>query len=172
GDVLVERQIWHGIVQHAVPTVVVESDDEQIVTYTPEGAPFWFPHERVYPGPGGRHPWYGRPAWSGHGKLTITPRVGDYAVCHFWAGPARELLCWYLNIQEPMRPTSIGFDTQDLELDIVVHPDRTWQVKDDEALDVRVAEGRWTTSEVADIRAIGARIIEDVLEPDRWWWDT
>jgi hypothetical protein len=76
-----------------------------------------------------------------------------------------------LNIQEPWRPTEIGFDGQDLELDIVVAPDATWTIKDDELLDQRVDEGRWTADEAADIRAIGARIVRDVLEPGQWWWD-
>jgi hypothetical protein len=36
----------------------------------------------------------------------------------------------------------------------------------------RVAEGRWTDAEAAEIRAIGARIVRDALEPRQWWWDT
>jgi predicted RNA-binding protein associated with RNAse of E/G family len=125
GDVVVVRQVWHGVVTAAV----------------------------------------------GHGKLTITPTTGDYAVSHFWRGEDRQFACWYLNIQEPMRSTAIGFDSQDLELDIVVHPDKRWVLKDDDVLEQRVAEGRWTASEVAAIRGIGARIVREVLERDEWWWD-
>ena len=172
GDVVVERQVWHGGVTTAVPSLVVAADDTQLVTYITPDAPLWFPDEANFPGPGGRHPWYGRAGWEGHGKLTITPTVGDYAVSHFWHGPDRQFTCWYLNIQEPMRPTQIGFDTQDLELDIVVTPDRRWQLKDDEVLEQRIAEGRWTAEEVEAIRGIGARIVRDVLEPAQWWWDT
>jgi len=145
---------------------------DHVVTYIAPGAPFWFPAEPIYPGPAGRHPWYGRSSWEGHGKLTITPTTGDYAVSHFWHGHDRKFACWYLNIQEPMRPTPIGFDSQDLELDIVIHPDCRWELKDDEVLEQRVIEGRWTTEEVAVIRGIGASIIDEVLVADRWWWDT
>ncbi len=171
GDVIVERQVWHGIVTAAVPAVVIEADDSCLISYIAPGAPFWFPADPVQSSPSGRHPWFGRAGWEGHGKLTITPAAGHYAVSHFWQGEDRLFACWYLNIQEPMRPTAIGFDSQDLELDIVVSPDRTWQVKDDDVLDQRVSEGRWTIGEVARIRDIGARIIRDVLELKDWWWD-
>lgn len=70
-----------------------------------------------------------------------------------------------------MRPTTIGFDSQDLELDVVVSTDGSWHLKDDDVLDRRVSEGRWTADEVAAIRVIGARIGSEVLETDQWWWD-
>ncbi|MFI5045827.1 MAG: DUF402 domain-containing protein [Acidimicrobiia bacterium] len=103
--------------------------------------------------------------------VAITPRVGLYSVHHYWAGPDREFVCWYLNIQESMRPTAIGFDTQDLELDIVVMADGTSLLKDDELLDQRVADSRWTADEVAAIRRLGQEIVRDVVEPGRFWWD-
>lgn len=93
------------------------------------------------------------------------------AVQHLWTGPERSFACWYVNLQEPMRPTPIGLDNQDLELDIVIAPSGEWIVKDDELLDQRVAEGRWTPDEAAAIRAIGHLVIRDVIEPGAWWWD-
>jgi NAD(P)H-flavin reductase len=50
-----------------------------------------------------------------------------HAVWVFWEGASRDLAGWYVNIQEPFRRTSIGFDTQDLELDIVIEPDGSWR---------------------------------------------
>jgi hypothetical protein len=172
GDVIVERQVWHGQVTHAVPTIVVEHTAEHLVTYLPTGAPFGFPEDPIHPSPSGRHPRHGHAGWRGHGLLNLVRHGEDVGVSHFWQGEGRQFACWYLNIQEPMRPTPIGFDTQDLELDIVVAPDGSWTIKDDDMLTQRVAEGRWTEDEAADIRAIGARIVRDALEPRAWWWDT
>lgn len=172
GDVIVERQIWHGAVMLAFPTTVLEATNDHLVAYIAPGAPFWFPDEPTFPSPTGRHPWFGRQGWRGHGAVVITPYDGDYSVWHFWQGEDREFARWYLNIQEQMRPTAIGFDSQDLELDYVVWPNLSWEVKDDDILEQRVVEGRWTTEEIADIRRIGAGIVQDVLEPHRWWWDT
>jgi hypothetical protein len=92
-----------------------------------------------------------------------------YAVWVFWHGPERELGAWYVNLQEPFRRTAQGFDTQDLELDIVVSPDGSWRYKDDERLEEWIARGRWTPDEVAAIRAEGRRLGAE-LDAGRWWW--
>jgi len=172
GDVIVERQIWHGLIAAAFPTIVVEDTPDHIVTYMAPGALFGFLDDVPYPSPTGHHPRYGLGSWQGHGMLAVTPKSGNVSVQHYWRGPDRQFACWYLNIQEPMRPTSIGYDSQDLELDIVVAPDGSWSVKDDEVLDQRVAEGRWSAEEAEAIRAMGAQVIREVLKPKRWWWDT
>lgn len=170
GAVVVERQVWRGVVATATALIVVEDSEDQLVTYTAPGAEFGFTEHRL-PTPSGRHPRYPGPAWRGHGALTVIRAGAACSVIHFWRGEIRAFAGWYLNIQEPIRPTAIGFDTQDLELDIVIGADRQWEVKDDELLDQRVREGRWTEPEVARIRRIGSRIIEQHLVPNRWWWD-
>ena len=93
-----------------------------------------------------------------------------HAVSVLWAGPEPELACWYLNLQEPFRRTEQGIDTQDLELDFVVDPDGRWERKDEELLELRLREGRFTETQLAEIRAEGARI-EAELEAGRRWWD-
>ena len=82
----------------------------------PEGGPLGFPPEDFFGAP---HPWSGKERWRGHGVLQLQRPGEMHAVWVFWQGPERELGAWYVNIQEPFRRSSIGFDTQDLELDIV-----------------------------------------------------
>ena len=97
-------------------------------------------------------------------------RPGDaYAVWHFWTGPERDFLCWYINLQEPFRRTSFGYDSQDLELDFVVYPEGRWVIKDDDVMDQRVDEGRWSAERVAGIRAHGAEIAARLQTGERWW---
>ena len=62
----------------------------------------------------------------------------------FWRGAGRAFAGWYVNIQEPFRRTVTGYDTQDLELDIWIPLDRPWEWKDEELLERRVEEGRFT----------------------------
>jgi hypothetical protein len=76
-----------------------------------------------------------------------------------------------VNLQEPFRRTRRGFDTQDLELDIVVELDGAWRYKDDEALDAWIERGRWTEAEVAAIRREGAAIAAELDAGRRWWSD-
>jgi hypothetical protein len=92
-----------------------------------------------------------------------------HSIWHLWSGPSRAFDCWYVNIQEPFRRTSIGYDTQDLELDLVVAPDGSWKYKDDELLELRIREGRFTAERVAAIRAEGKRIADQLRGGIRWW---
>jgi predicted RNA-binding protein associated with RNAse of E/G family len=78
----------------------------------------------------------------------------------------------YVNVQDPFLKTPAGFDTQDLELDIVVTPDGSWSSKDDDVLEQRIAEGRFTPQQVAAIRAEGDRITSTLADRTRWWSDT
>jgi hypothetical protein len=97
-------------------------------------------------------------------------RPGDaYSVWLFWDGPERRLARWYVNLQAPYRRTRGGIDTLDHELDLWSADGRTWQVKDEELLDARVAEGRFTAQEVAAIRQLGARLRSQLADGGRWW---
>jgi hypothetical protein len=101
----------------------------------------------------------------------MVQRPGDHhAVWHFWTGPDREFSCWYINLQTAFVRTPSGYDTQDLELDIVVGPDGTWALKDLEVLDDRVAEGRFSADLVSWIRALGDELTAE-LDAGRRWWD-
>lgn len=182
GDVIVRREIlglapvpppdprpaWFGRPWTAVATHVVEDRPEQLVSYFGEGAEMAFP-DGPWPTSDGRHPWAGRSGWTGHGCLMVQ-RPGDpYAVWHFWDGPDRTFLCWYLNLQADFRRTSIGYDTQDLELDYVVWPDGTWEEKDRELLATRVEDGRFTEALAAWVLDVGADIASRLAAGDRWW---
>lgn len=169
GDVIAERQVWRDVVSCAIASIVVEDTPEHLVTFIATGAELDYTDE-PYPAPSGRHPRWPSRAWTGHGTLVVT-RPGDlYSVMHFWDGPDRAFKWWYVNIQEPLRRTPAGLDGQDLELDIVVSPDGSWEIKDDDVLEQRVDEGRYRRDEVAAIREVGARIVSDVLEPGTPWW--
>src|SRR4051812_8138071 len=164
GDVIVRREVRNdGWPWLEVPVVVVRDEPDLLATYISSGAPFTFP-----PGPE-LHPWSARERWHGHGVLMLQ-RPGDaYAVWVFWHGEEREFAGWYLNLQEPFRRTSHGYDTQDLELDLLVHPDGRVEVKDDDLLDLRVQEGRFTRDQAAAVRAEGDRIQLELAAGRRWW---
>ena len=152
-----------------IPVHVVDDSPEQLVTFVAPRAPFRFP-DGPWPSPGGHHPWHGRPHWQGHGCLMVQRPGEHHAVWHLWDGPERRFVCWYLNLQTAFVRTATGYDTQDLELDLVVDPDGSHQVKDAEVLDDRVAEGRYPAELVTWTRAYGDDLIRR-LERDGPWWD-
>jgi len=167
GEIVVRREVWRDSPWMAVSMIVVADEPELLATYLPPGAQFVFPTGDHGLGP---HPWYGRGGWQGHGVLMLQRPGERYAIWHFWDGPERAFAGWYVNLQEPFRRTRIGYDTYDLELDIWMPAGGGWSFKDDELLDVRVHEGRFTAAEAAEIRALGATI-GTMLDHSAQWWD-
>jgi hypothetical protein len=141
GEIIVRRKVWRGSPWMAVSLIVVADEPELLATYLPPGAQFVFPAGDHGLGP---HPWHGRGGWQGHGVLMLQRPGERYAVWHFW-------------------------DTYDLELDIWMPAAGGWSFKDDELLDVRVQEGRFTAAEAAEIRAFGAEIGAMLARGGQWW---
>jgi hypothetical protein len=164
GETIVRREVRNdGWAWCQIPVVVVRDEPGLLVTFIPTGAPFTFP-----PGPE-THPWAERERWQGHGVLMLQRPADSYAVWVFWHGAEREFSSWYLNLQEPFRRTDHGYDTQDLELDLILHPDGRIEWKDDDLLDLRVEEGRFTQDQAREIRAEGHRLEAELATRGHWW---
>ena len=171
GQVIVRREVLNdGRPWMEVPVIVVVDEPGLLATYIAEGAPFRFP-AGDWPSPDGRHPWHGKERWLGHGVLMLQRPGEPYAIWIFWSGPAREFHGWYVNLQEPFRRTAFGYDTQDLELDIWVPAQGGWELKDDDVMEKRIREGRFTPEQVAEARALAGRITRELDAGRRWWSD-
>jgi len=169
GEPVVRREIVAGSPWLGWVVNVVEDTPDLLITYSPAGSEFHFP-DGNWPTPDGRHPWHQYPGWQGAGTLMVQ-RPGDpYAVWHFWESPGRSFSGWYINFETPFERTAIGFDTEDLELDIVIRPDRSWEFKDIDLLWQRLDEGRFTLLEVRRILELGDSI-GAMVDSGRWWWD-
>jgi hypothetical protein len=166
GEAIVRREVWHDEPKVGWAGIVVEDTPQLLALYMPEGSPFGFADDFF----GGPHPWSHHDRWEGHGVLQLQRPGEMHAVWVFWHGPEREFRGWYVNLQEPFRRTRLGFDTQDLELDLVVGRDGSWCYKDDEKLESWIHRGRWTASEVDAIRQEGEAVGAE-LDSGRRWWD-
>jgi hypothetical protein len=167
GESILRREVWRGEPKVGWGGIVVTDEPDLLALYMPGGSPLAFADDFF----GRPHPWSHRDRWEGHGVLQLQRPGEMHAVWVFWEGPERDFLCWYVNLQEPFRRTDRGFDTQDLELDIVVDRDGSWRYKDDEVLDVSIARGRWTIAEVKAIRGEGNRVATELDAGRRWWSD-
>jgi hypothetical protein len=152
----------------AIPVHVVDHDDDILVAYVAPGAELGTAQGQ-WPTANGLHPWHDRREWRGHGVLMLHRRGDPYSVWHFWTGDDRAFAGWYVNLQAPYELTSIGFDTQDFELDLVISPDGSWSLKDDELLDQRVAEGRFRADHADWIRSIGNDLTQRLDQGDTPW---
>src|SRR5439155_5987398 len=158
GQVVLRREVLNdGRCWLEVPVHVVCDHDELLASYIARGARFTFPAGE-WPTSNGLHPWHTRRAWEGNGVLMLQRPGDSYAIWLFWFGAAREFRGWYVNFQRPFLRTPDGYDTQDLELDIWAPLDGPWEWKDLEVLDERIAEGRFTTEQMASVRAEGERV--------------
>ena len=96
-------------------------------------------------------------SWRNTAHLQWVPPELWFSVHAFYdPSDGHRLAHWYVNFQQPMRRTAIGFDTFDLLLDLVIDPDLSqWRWKDedeyahgrrlgliDDALHLRVDEAR------------------------------
>jgi len=165
GKVIVHRELWRGQPWCVIPQIVVADARDELVTYLPEEAPFAFPPRKHGPA----HPWAGKTAWVGHGVLVVRRPGEACSVFHFWEGPERRFAGWYVNLEEPFRRTAVGYDTQDLELDLWLPADGPLVVKDEEMVEQRVREGRFTKEQARAIRALGAELREVLDRGERWW---
>jgi hypothetical protein len=170
GETIVRREVLNdGRPWSAAMVYVVEDSDDALVTYLPGGTTFGF-LDGEFPSPNGQHPWnHGSRRWEGHGTLMVQPPGEEHAVWHFWDGPDRSFTCWYVNFQEAFRRTPIGYDTQDLELDIVVPPNGSWVFKDRERMAEHVARGRYSSDQVERVLALGDELARHLDAGARWW---
>jgi hypothetical protein len=158
GDRCIRREVWRGQPWSAMATNVIEDSADLLAVHVPMGAPFEFVDDH----PLGIHFWRNASGWSGQ-DIVMAQRPGErYSIWFFG-----EVI--YINLQDPLTRTSIGFDTFDHELDIIALPDGTWSFKDDEKLETCIELGRFDADEIAEIRNEGARI-GALLDSGNTWW--
>lgn len=64
-----------------------------------------------------------------------------YSCSIFWDHDSGQFSCYYINYQLPYQRSHCGFDTLDLDLDIVIDAEHNWRWKDEEDYRVGVREG-------------------------------
>jgi hypothetical protein len=79
-----------------------------------------------------------------------------------------------VNVEAPLRPTELGFDTEERILDVLVAPDGSgWEWKDQDELEQAVRRGLFTPTQAAEFRVEAERGLHRILdrEPpfDRDW---
>ena len=135
----VDGRLW--LAQSVI--VVQDTADETILLLTP-GAQCAFPDgywrwRRDDNSQGTRwddaksHAWTLREfAWQTNRLLMFLEPRKYYSTWYFWDHATDRFLCYYVNFQLPYRRSHCGFDTLDLELDLVIDPSFTWKWKDED----------------------------------------
>ena len=166
GTTVVLRHVRARRYRAVKPLIVVEDSDERIALFMPRGTRFYGPADR-----------WGRPTrsltdevglvadrWRDAGALHVVTPGAAHAAVATWHNSFDGFSGWYVNFQEPLRRTSIGWDTMDQTLDLVVSPDLadlSW--KDRTELDDATRAGFYTEAErraiLAEADAVAATLI-------------
>jgi hypothetical protein len=163
GDAVLLRGVFRERVRWATPHRLVELTDERVVAFLAVGTP------GIRPDNYARKPYVEQlldgwnhvvGPWQTHHVLRVTPFAAAHSVDLFFSEDWH-FVCWYVNLQEPLRATRLGFDTFDQQLDIVVAPDGRWEWKDEQEFE----DLRGTILEPAAhdaVRAEGERVVRDI----------
>lgn len=71
-------------------------------------------------------------SWQTNRLLILTEPGKYYSTIFFWDNQSNKFLCYYINFQLPIRRNRHGLDTLDLDLDLVINPDLTFEWKDED----------------------------------------
>jgi hypothetical protein len=173
GDVIVMRGVWHHKLHWACPGIILQDSPDLIAIYWQAGTPNMVPDKRSTPQdlllnnirliP--HH-------WTDTDVLLLVKPGSAHDVEIMWDAGHKKLRCWYVNLQEPLRRTKLGFDSMDRLLDIVISADKsTWHWKDEDEFNEAVAMGVFSPEEARTIREEGKHVIELLLTRQSPFYD-
>jgi len=108
--------------------------------------------------------------WTDRHVLMVQEPDRMSSIWFWWHEQTWDFIGAYVNLQAPLQRTGVGFDTADYLLDVVVHPDLTWEWKDEDEFAEAQGAGILTPELCDAIRAEGERAIADI-EARRWPFD-
>ena len=142
GDTVALRGIYNQSVSYIQSAVVVQDQPEEVALAILPGAECFAPEGYINGKHGLSGQWdrwgeYEKGKWKMQGYTWHTNRLlillhpeKYYSSYYFWQADTNQFLCYYINFQLPFRRSKIGFDTFDLELDIIIEPTFEWRWKD------------------------------------------
>jgi hypothetical protein len=170
GDRIVLREIWRARVWSARPVIVVQDTPELLALYMQPGTPYEQPRtlngEGVTPTTRLQNEWVLADAlWPEDGEyLRLVIPGAPYSVLVFWLEAHSKFRDWYINLEDPLRRTPIGFDYMDQLLDIIVEPDLSgWHWKDEDEFQEAQELGLISPERAGSMRAEGESVVEMLL---------
>lgn len=165
GDQIVLREVYRGRIWTARPVTVASVTNELVAVYVAPGTVFKVPAsthrgemlERLASAERG---WSLEDhVWTRARMLYLLIPGAAHAIHLWWLPPHWRFGGWYINIQEPMRRTPLGYDFMDHVLDVVIDPDLSWRWKDEDELAQAIQLGLLSDREADAIRREGHRVI-------------
>lgn len=166
GDPVVWREVWRGKVWSAKPVRLIQDTPDLVALWMASGSRRKIP--RALDGspvrPATRLPeveWQlVDQVWDYGDTLFLTAPGDAHAVHVMWSKERTHFAGWYINLQDPIQRTPIGFDYMDQLLDIVISPDRLeWHWKDEDELVEAQSIGLMSAEKARELRREGERVL-------------
>jgi len=173
GEPAALREIWEGRVWSARPVTVVEDAQEQVTLFIPAGAHWMAPFRA------GERLKIQEPEW----ELVEQPYKA-HVLSFAWPGTSAAVLLffgsdwspshWYVNLEDPLRRSPVGFDTLDHKLDAIVELHGSWHWKDEDELAEIIERGFLDPADEKGLRAQAEGAVRRIAEReppfDRDWF--
>ena len=161
------------LIKGAFPCLVIKQTDQMVALFQPAGS-MWRRANGVRSGPRGRNmlanDWDGTHAlteWLGLGVLRVHRFGRPWSVWRWLDAVRGWSEDFYVNLEDPWRPTPIGFDTGDWILDVVARDDRSWRFKDEDELAWAESTGVVSAEWAQRARTAAVAAIADI---EAWTW--
>ena len=155
GDSVVWRGIYRNRIWHVQTVIVVKDTTEEIVVALLPGTECIAPEGYLNGKINGKHCWdfkdksweLEKYTWHTNRLLILLEPGRYYSTMYFWHDISNEFLYYYINFQLPFRRSHYGINTLDLDLDLIIHPDLSYEWKDVEdyqqAIEEEVISPEW-----------------------------
>jgi hypothetical protein len=138
GDIIAWRAVFRNRVWSALSVIVVKDAPEEMVLTLPPGAECMAEKDYAKGKKNGHRRWDFKDKaweletyfWRANRLLLLLAPQRYYSTIYFWNGSSNEFLCYYINFQLPFQRTHCGINTLDLELDLIINPDLSYEWKD------------------------------------------
>lgn len=168
GDVISWRGIYRERIWHVQPTLLVKDSSDDIVLALLPGTECIA--EENYPkGKNNRkrrwdfkdRDWkLSSYIWQKNRLLLIFEPDSFYSTILFWNQERDEFLSYYINFQLPFKRTQFSVDTLDLDLDLLIHPDFSYEWKDVDDYQKAISHGVILPEWADEIDSAGVEIFQ------------
>jgi protein associated with RNAse G/E len=168
GDVISWRGIYRKQIWHVQPTILVTDTPEEIVTALLPGTECIAEETYLRGKKRGNRRWafvdrdwrLAKYTWQTNRLLLIFEPDKYYSTILFWNDANGEFLCYYINFQLPFQRNDRALDTLDLDLDLIIKPNLTYEWKDLEDYKTAIDEGVILPEWIEGINSAKLEILE------------
>jgi predicted RNA-binding protein associated with RNAse of E/G family len=149
GDVIAWRGIYRQRVWHAQTAIIVKDTSNEMVLALITGAECAAPEGYLNGKDSNKRRWNFKDKdweienylWRTNRLLLLLEPEKYYSIMHFWDDASNQFKCYYVNFQVPFTRSHCGIDTLDLDLDIIINPDLSFEWKDEDDYQIAIDHG-------------------------------